>query len=213
MVLTIDTAVQQAAEPRLQAVYGPKTRGSRGRMDVTPATSWRWRLRPPSIPTILSRVSRRANGSASRNSQAEKNRATQENYAPGSVFKTVIGLAALEAGLDPDETTGRSQSDATRKGIFTSGSRTPINDLAPPGDYDFRRALEAFQQLLFHHATALNGWNRSHRALGQQLHLGERTGLPTRQEVSGIFPDRHARARGWSDGDTANICIGQGPMR
>ena len=33
---------------------------------------------------------------------AEKNRATQENYAPGSIFKVVVGLAALEAGLNPD---------------------------------------------------------------------------------------------------------------
>ena len=34
---------------------------------------------------------------------AEKNRATQENYMPGSIFKTVVGLAALEAGLEPEE--------------------------------------------------------------------------------------------------------------
>ena len=33
----------------------------------------------------------------------EINRATQENYAPGSIFKPIVGLASLEAGLDPDE--------------------------------------------------------------------------------------------------------------
>ena len=48
--------------------------------------------------------------------------------------------------------------------------------------------------------------------LAQRLHLGERTGLPTRQEVAGIFPSLKTVSSGWHDGDTGNLCIGQGPM-
>jgi cell division protein FtsI/penicillin-binding protein 2 len=48
--------------------------------------------------------------------------------------------------------------------------------------------------------------------LAQRLHLGERTGLPTRQEVPGIFPSLKKVGANWQDGDTANMCIGQGPM-
>ena len=47
---------------------------------------------------------RRPNAQRIAELQAEKNRATQENYAPGSIFKTVVGLACLEAGLDPKAT-------------------------------------------------------------------------------------------------------------
>src|SRR5690349_22288623 len=33
----------------------------------------------------------------------EINRATYENYIPGSIFKPVVALAALESGLNPEE--------------------------------------------------------------------------------------------------------------
>jgi penicillin-binding protein 2 len=46
--------------------------------------------------------------------------------------------------------------------------------------------------------------------IGQRLHLGERTGLPTGQEVSGSFPSTRRIRVGWTPGDTANLCIGQG---
>jgi cell division protein FtsI/penicillin-binding protein 2 len=36
--------------------------------------------------------------------------------------------------------------------------------------------------------------------------------LPTRQETAGIFPTPEVNKSDWRDGDTANICIGQGEM-
>jgi penicillin-binding protein 2 len=46
-----------------------------------------------------------------------------------------------------------------------------------------------------------------------KFHLGERTGLPTRQETTGIFPAlKQVQSPDWRDGDSANICIGQGGM-
>ena len=57
--------------------------------------------------------------------QAEKNRATFENYAPGSIFKTVVALAALENGLNPEEIlprAGRSHAKSGPRAAFTSAS-------------------------------------------------------------------------------------------
>ena len=46
--------------------------------------------------------------------------------------------------------------------------------------------------------------------MGRRLHLGESLRLPTHQETKGIFPSSEKVHSGWSDGDTANLCIGQG---
>jgi penicillin-binding protein 2 len=49
--------------------------------------------------------------------------------------------------------------------------------------------------------------------MGEKFHLGERTGLLTRQETKGVFPSLAAvESSGWHDGDTANLCIGQGDI-
>jgi penicillin-binding protein 2 len=132
------------------------------------------------------------------------NRATQENYAPGSIFKTIVGLACLEAGLNPKET------------IYNPGhiyvGRRYISDLAPAGEYDFRRAIARSSNTYF----ITNGLRyqviEQVVALGQRLHLGERAGLPTRQEAAGNLPSLHRVRSGWHDGDTANVCIGQGEV-
>ena len=48
--------------------------------------------------------------------------------------------------------------------------------------------------------------------LAARFHLGERTGLPTNQEVPGNFPSLKRVSHGWYPADTGNLCIGQGPM-
>lgn len=139
------------------------------------------------------------------------NRATQENYAPGSIFKPVIGLAALQKGLDP-RARYRVQPHPSipGKGAITVGRRV-IKDDAGPGDYDFTLALIESSNAYFISNGLWAGMD-SILNLAQRLHLGERTGLPTRQETSGIFPSAAQVRAGWSPGETANICIGQGAM-
>jgi penicillin-binding protein 2 len=137
--------------------------------------------------------------------RAQRNRATQENYAPGSIFKTVTALACLEAGIDPSETIynpGYFQ--------FRSGGKK-IGDLALPGQYNFKKALVHSSNTYFIEEGLKAGIANIVR-LGQRLHLGEPTGLQTRQETGGIFPDLKQISSNWHDGDTANICIGQGRM-
>jgi len=48
--------------------------------------------------------------------------------------------------------------------------------------------------------------------LGQKFHLGELTGLNTRQEVSGSFPSLRRVGSGWAERHTANLSIGQDPV-
>jgi penicillin-binding protein 2 len=203
VVLTIDLHLQQAAERALQ-VYGPATRGAAIVMDVHTGDLLAMASSPtfdPNsyLPSLSSAEWQRIAGL-----HAEKNRATQENYQPGSIFKTVVGLACLEAGLNPDAT-------INNPGYIEIGQNR-FHDLAPAGTYDFHRALKASSNTYFItnglHVAGISNIVK----LGQRLHLGELTGLPTRQEVKGVFPSLKKINAQWYDGDTANMCIGQGPQ-
>lgn len=142
----------------------------------------------------------------------QRNRATQENYAPGSILKIVTALACLDSGLNPEEKLVNPPSP-TRigRGCIQVGKRI-IHDLAAPGEYDFRRAFIKSSNTYFisnalsHHA--LENMVR----LGQRLHLGERAGVPTRQDSGGAFPSARRIRSHWHDGDTANLAIGQGEV-
>jgi penicillin-binding protein 2 len=203
IVLTIDVRIQQAAEKALQ-VLGPATHGAAVVMDVHTGDILAMASSPTYNPNSFVPSLSRADAQRLTETQAEKNRATHENYQPGSIFKTVVGLACLEAGLDPDAT-------FENPGYIDVG-RKAFHDLAPPGTYNFHRALKASSNTYFiYNGLHVAGISNIVR-MAQRLHLGERTGLPTRQESPGIFPKLKQLGSQWHDGDTANICIGQGPQ-
>ena len=132
------------------------------------------------------------------------NRATQENYAPGSIFKPIVGLAALEAGLDPNAL-------VNNPGYIYVGKRH-ITDLAPPDKYNFRRAIIYSSNTYFITAGRQAGIDNVVQ-MAEKFHFGERTGLPTRQETPGIFPTlSQVHSADWHEGDSANIDFGQGEM-
>ena len=141
------------------------------------------------------------------------NRATQENYAPGSIFKTIIALAALENGLNPDEIYHvQPNPEDPGTDAFTSARRN-INDTAPPGDYNFKRAFIQFQQFVFHHRRPAhrhreNCPHRRRNFISASAPVCQRGRKP-----AAIFPTlEHVRKPDWRDGDTANVCIGQGEV-
>ena len=135
------------------------------------------------------------------------NRAVHGTYAPGSVFKLVVGLAALEAGWSPTNV-------LTSPGYAQVGQHH-MHDTAPAGDYDFRRALKLSCNKYFVDVGLWAGLDRI-VAMAQRFHLGERTGVDLRPESRGVLPTREwiRQSRGaWFDGDTANLSIGQGDVQ
>jgi len=205
VVLTIDLRLQQAAEQALQKPFGAATRGAVVVMDVHTGDILAMASSPTYNPNSFLPSLSAADARRLAETQAEKNRATYENYQPGSIFKTVVALACLEAGLDPKAT-------IENPGYIDVGGMR-VHDLAKPGSYDLHRALRDSSNTYFVdkglHVAGISNIVR----IALRLHLGERTGLPTRQEAPGIFPSlKRVRAASWHDGDTANFCIGQGPM-
>ncbi len=82
-------------------------------------------------------------------------------------------------------------------------------DTVIPGPYDFKKALSLSSNSYFITNGLRAGIERIIE-LGQRLHLGETTRLNTHQETAGYFPSLKRISSNWYDGDTANICIGQG---
>ena len=208
VVLTIDLPIQRAVEQALQ-VFGPTTRGAAVVMDVNTGDVLAMASSPAIDPSLYIRGF--APGEYARVTElgAEKNRATQENYMPGSIFKPIVALACLESGMNPNATYEvQADPEKPTSGCIYLGHRK-IRDTAPPGIYNFKRAL-------IHSSNSYFIYNGLHAgvdkivALGKHLHFGERIGLPTRQETAGTFPSPEKIRSGWTDGDTANLCIGQG---
>ena len=212
IVLTIDLAIQQAAEKALQSA-GPNTRGAAVVLDPNTGDVLALASCPSFDPnSFVPKISHEDYARLTDPKlRPQINRAIQENYAPGSIFKILIGLACLEAGLNPNEVY-TVQPDPSRPGrgcIFVG--RRKVEDQAPPGEYDFRRALLRSSNAYFI-TNGLKAGTDNILRLGGRLHLGERTGLPTGQEVSGFLPKPKNGRGAWFEGETANFCIGQGSI-
>jgi len=209
VVLTLDLDLQRAAEESLKNHRGPDARAAIVVMDVHNGDV----LAMVSSPTInplfftggLSPQETQAEAArrADIKMRPEINRATQENYAPGSIFKPIVGLAALEAGWDPNAV-------VDNPGFIYVGKRH-ITDLAKPGKYDFRRAIMDSSNTYFITAGLRAGIENIVQ-LAEKFQFGEKCSIPTRQETTGNMPTPDRIHEGWSDGDTANVCIGQGEV-
>lgn len=136
------------------------------------------------------------------------NRAIGGLYPPGSTFKMVTALAALEAGvISPEERiacTGRFHyADST----FRCWKR------AGHGSCDLARAIRESCDVYFYEAARRTGIDRI-AAMARLLGLGQSYSAGIGLQRSGIIPDRAwKRARlgqGWFGGETILAGIGQG---
>ncbi|MCA2959229.1 MAG: penicillin-binding protein 2 [Silvanigrellales bacterium] len=129
-------------------------------------------------------------------------------YPPGSTFKIVTAIAALEEGVVNESRAWPCN------GVFTLGNgRWRCWKKEGHGWVNLRRAIELSCDVYFYQVGNLLGVDRIAkwaRAFG----LGEKTGLDLNMEVPGIVPSTdwklRARAQPWQSGDTINVSIGQG---
>lgn len=142
--------------------------------------------------------------------QPELFRAIQQHYHPGSTFKAVTAIAALEEGIYRPGTT------VWCPGHFTFGShRWRCDKDSGHGSVGFEQALGASCDVFFYAAGAQLGadaiakWSR---ALG----LGVPTGFDVAGEVPGVIPDvawHDAKLKGgYQKGMAVNLSIGQGDI-
>ncbi len=213
VVLTIDLPIQRATERALRSVQAD-TRGAAVVMDVQTGDLLAMASAPTFDPNLFAgRISHeewKRHRLSDEVLRPQLNRATYGVYPPGSIFKIVVALAGLEAGvIKPEE-------------LFEANPPYKINGrghgwrcTAPPGLFDFDRAFyQSCNCYFIDHGLRL-GFERI-AEMGRRCGLGTRTGLRTGQEVAGYFPDPSDRIKRdgsrWMPGDTANLCIGQGEL-
>jgi len=207
VVLTLDLDIQRAAEASLQKHQGADARGAIVVLDVWNGDVLAMVSSPFINPDYAQNNPVRMNDPRLR---PEINRAMQENLAPGSIFKTVVAIAALESGLNPNETFDvAADPEKPTHGCIHIGKRK-IRDEAPPGEYNFKKAFIHSSNSYFVNYGLRAGAENIVR-VGREFHLGERTGLFNSQETRGNFPTLD-EVRDWRAGETANLCIGQGDI-
>ena len=224
VVLTVDCDIQRAAEEAL-TVYGVQTRGAVVVMDVNTGDILALASSPVLDPNEFVRPisHERWEQLSDERLRPQLNRAMHENYSPGSIFKTVIAMAALETGLNPDQQVyvqpdpnPSPKRAGKNKGCIFIGRRK-IEDTAPAGYYDFKHAFIHSSNSYFI-TNGLNAGVEEIVKLATRLHLGQRTRLGLggekfqNEESPGHFPNMERIKRGWSPGETANLCIGQGEI-
>jgi len=142
--------------------------------------------------------------------QPELFRAIQQHYHPGSTFKVVTAIAALEEGaLKPG-------GSVYCPGHYTLGGHSWRCDKdSGHGSVDLDHALGASCDVFFYSLGDRLGTERIAK-WGSLLGLGKPTGLDLPGEIPGVMPDEawHEShiAGGYHHGMSLNLAIGQGDV-
>ncbi|MDO9526743.1 MAG: penicillin-binding protein 2, partial [Gemmobacter sp.] len=136
------------------------------------------------------------------------NKSVQGAYPPGSTFKMVTALAALEAGVITPETTVRCP------GHYDSGGRRfHCWKRGGHGGVNLQRALAESCDVYFYDVAQRCGIDAI-SVMSSRLGLGVRHDLPMSAISEGLNPNkdwkREKRGQEWRIGDTINASIGQG---
>jgi penicillin-binding protein 2 len=136
------------------------------------------------------------------------NKVVQGGYPPGSTFKMVTALAALNAGVvaldDHVNCPGYLEFGGRKFHCWKRGGH---------GKVDLARSLAESCDVYYYDLAQKVGIDAI-AAMGKRLGLGVRHDLPLSAISSGVLPDRTWKAQkfkqDWRIGDTINAAIGQG---
>ncbi len=138
------------------------------------------------------------------------NKSVSGAYPPGSTFKMITALAALEAGVMGPEDTVYCPGH-----LEVSGRRFHCWKRAGHGHVDLLNSLKQSCDV-YYYDLALKVGQDQISAMARRFGLGVRHDLPMSAVVSGLAPDRAWKKRRydkeWLVGDTVNASIGQGYM-
>ena len=223
VVLTIDAELQQRTADILREFMGTSDNAAAVVMDVRTGEV----LAMVSLPTydnnLFSKTLSQEELDALMSEPGKPlvNHATAEMYAPGSTFKPVTGLAALQEGVATTSTTIVSHGYITVPNQYDPSVVYVFHDWAALGTLDFYGGISMSSDVYFYYLAG-GKYDEGFQGLGEErlaryarsFGLGEPTGVDLPGESAGLVPDAKWKERTvsemWYVGDTYNFGIGQG---
>ena len=136
------------------------------------------------------------------------NKSVQGAYPPGSTFKMVTALAALQSGTITTSTSVRCPGH-----FEIAGRRFHCWKGGGHGSVALERSLSESCDVFYYDVAVKTGIDKV-AEMGRLLGLGQRHDLPMSAITEGTMPDRAWKAarygQDWRVGDTVNAAIGQG---
>ena len=139
-----------------------------------------------------------------------QNRAIQGRYSPGSTFKIVMAVTALEEGIvTPDFKTHCSG------GAYFYGRYFQCHLKRGHGTVDMRHAIEQSCNVYFYTLGSLLNIDQIHK-WATRLGLGVKSDIDLPHEVESIMPSTEWKRKRynekWYPGETISVAIGQGQV-
>ena len=135
------------------------------------------------------------------------NKAISNQYPPGSTFKIVVALAALEDGFDPNvkiHCPGHMDLGGRRFHCWKKEGHGKMN---------LNDAIMHSCNIYFYHISKNLDVDKI-ASMAKIFGLGEESGIILKGEKSGLIPNKEWKRqkynRKWQKGDTFNVSIGQG---
>jgi len=204
IALTIDSRIQKAA---MDLLVGRK--GAMVVMDLDKGEILAMASSPSFDPNFFVEGNRVVSQYCADPQAPLLNRAIGGQYPPGSVFKVIMALCALENKRIQAQTT------FTCPGYYQLGRRQ-FRCTHVHGAQNLTEAIAHSCNVYFYNTGLLldvNLMNKFSRIYG----LGTVTGIDLPYEARGSVPDAHQlrvkQGRSWSKGDTLNFSIGQGDVQ
>jgi penicillin-binding protein 2 len=205
VVLTIDERIQQYAAERL----GPES-ASVAVMDVNTGDLLALVSNPSFDANAFSRglTSEEWKALSTNDHKPLVNKVVAGQYAPGSTFKLVVTLAALEHQvISPEQT-------ISCNGRYNLGSYVKRCHKVH-GACNMQRAISVSCDVYFYEIARRMGVDKI-AAMARRLGLGEVSGIGLPGEQKGLVPTeawkKSVRNERWAPGDTLNVGIGQGDV-
>ena len=205
IILTIDRTVQKSAEQ----AFGDKA-GAAVVMDVNSGEILAFVSNPSFDPALFTgrMPPEKWKSYVEDKRHPLENKALKGQYPPGSTFKIITALAALENGIIDADTTFDC------KGSYTVGTTVfKCWNKHGHGRVNLKKALRESCDVYFYHLAEQLGVDRIAKT-AREFGMGEPLGIGLDNEKSGLIPTAEWKERKygkkWFHGETLPVAIGQG---